>query len=62
MTFIQLADFHALFDVDDNLDEEEDEFGGKEYEGTCHPLHHGSNYVIVVYFKRSSGKQSFCVL
>jgi hypothetical protein len=51
------TDAKVIFDLDENPE--------NIYQGDCHPLHHDSIYVLIVYCKRSDeeqGKHPFCAL
>ena len=48
-------DVHVFLDIEIYPKEDENEISVKEYEGSCHPLHHDSSYyVIILYCKRSN--------
>ena len=56
MNFIKLTGVKVIFDLDENPEK-----GNNKpyiYQGDCHPLHHDSNYVLIVYCKRSDEEEN----
>ena len=48
------TDVKVIFDLDENPEKGNNRL--YRYQGDCHPLHHDSNNVLIVYCKRSDGE------
>ena len=47
---------YLIFDLDENP--EKGNNNPYIYQGDCHPIHHESNYVLIVYCKRSDEEEN----
>ena len=50
------SDVKVIFDLDENPEKGNDK--PYIYQGDCHPLYHESNYVLIVYCKRSDEEEN----
>ena len=62
MNFIQLMLGKVIFDLDNNPEKDYDK--PSIYQGDSHPLHHDSNYVLIIYCKRSDEEENnhLCII